>query len=107
MSPAVSAKETVAVDEDWPVSSSSRFSDAVWLLDPRGASQYEPPKYRVINWAIPLPGGTAFTDPAYATQLRACKLLFHRLQNEPAEGRRRWRASTLRNAYAEIGRAHV
>ena len=63
MSPAVSVNETVAEEEEnWPVSSSSRFSDAVWLLDPRGASKYEPPKYRVINWAVPLPGGTAFTD---------------------------------------------
>jgi len=52
--------------------------------------------------AIPLPGGTAFTDPAYATQLRACKLLFHRLQHEPAEGRRRWRSSTLRNAHSAL-----
>ena len=65
-------------------------------------AKYEPPKYRVINWAIPLPGGTAFTDPAYATQLRACKLLFHRLQHEPAEGRRRWRSSTLRNAHSAL-----
>ena len=87
---------------DWPVSSSSQFNDSIWLLDPRGASRYQARTHRVINWSIPLPDGSTFTDSVYAVQLRSCKLPFYLLQNEPAQGRRKWRNGTLRNVYSAV-----
>ena len=84
------------------MSASSMFNDPVWLLDARGASRYDTANHRSMNWAIPLPDGSLFTDPVHSEQLRSCKLLMYRLQNDPADGRRKLRSGTLRSVYASM-----
>lgn len=74
----------VAEGDDFRVSRSSRFGDAVWRLDSTTPGQ--PPTQSSIRWDFELPDGRRFTDAKHAWLRHALKRFAWSLFADPRQG---------------------